>query len=143
MKQGAVNILATSSFLALLAVVSAYAGSSTGVTAQIPFDFTVANKTLPAGSYTVTEERTGVLRLRSQDHRASAAVLTEVIRGRERSGGPVLVFNRYGDACFLTEAWLGLAGGFELAKSHKELELGRTARSRPRPDVILIGARRR
>ena len=62
----------------------------------MPFDFTVGSKTLPAGTYTVTEEMRGVLRIRSLDHRTSVAVFGRTIQGKSRQGSAVLVVNRYG-----------------------------------------------
>jgi len=145
-KEQAVRALAMSSLAVVLAVASARAGSSTRIEVDVPFDFTIANQALPAGAYTVTQEATGVLRIRSLDHRASAAALGEVIRGRGRNGDAVLVFERYGERCFLAEAWLGLGGGFQMSKSGRELELakGRSKglATKPRqPEVIVIAAR--
>ena len=146
MKKQAVNVLAMSSLVVMLAVASAYAGSSTKIETYVPFDFTVASRTLPAGTYTVTEEKIGVLRIRSTDHRSSAAVLTDTVQGRSRNNAAVLVFKRYGNQCFLAEAWFGVAGGFELWKSRKELELGKgksegLAKNPQEPEVIVIAAR--
>ena len=86
MKKQLVSILATSNLFLMLAVTSAFAGSSTPTETEMPFDFTVASKTLPAGTYTVTEEMHGVLRIRSLDHRTSVAVLARSIQGKSRQG---------------------------------------------------------
>ena len=140
MKKQAVHILATPSLFVMLAVTSAFAGSSTRIETEMPFDFTVGSKTLPAGTYTVTEEMHGVLRIRSLDHRTSVAVFSRNIQSKGRQGSAVLVVNRYGDRHFLTEAWLGLAGGYDLEKSREERELaGR--RPKAEPEVISIAAR--
>ena len=140
MKKQAVHILATPMFLVMLAVTFAFAGSSTRIETEMPFDFTVGSKTLPAGTYTVTEEMRGVLRIRSLDHRTSVAVFGRTIQGKSRQGSAVLVVNRYGDRHFLTEAWLGLAGGYDLEKSREERELASRSPKRE-PEIISIAAR--
>jgi hypothetical protein len=146
MKKQAGSVLAISSLVVMLAVAPARAGSSTRIEADVPFDFMVAGKTLPAGTYSITEEKTGVLRIRSMEHRSSAAVLADVVQGRTRNNAAVLVFNRYGHRCFLAEAWFGVGGGFELSKSRNELELrnvkpeGR-AKNLRQPESIVIAAR--
>jgi hypothetical protein len=146
MKKQAGSILAMSSLVVMLAVASARAGSSTRIEADVPFDFMLAGKTLPAGTYSISEDRAGVLRIRSMDHRSSAAVLTDTVRGRSRNNAAVLVFTRYGDQCFLAEAWFGIGGGVELSKSRKELELRPVkpqglAKNARQPEVIVIAAR--
>ena len=140
MKTHTIRFVAASSFLVLLAAVTAHAGSSTRTETDVPFEFTVGGKTLPAGAYAVTEETHGVLRIRSLDHRSSVVTLTTVVQGKSPRNAAVLVFNRYGDRHFLTQAWLGLAGGYELWKSHRELELAH-ARPQRAPEVISIAAR--
>ena len=140
MKKQAIHILATPSLLVMLAVTSAFAGSSTRIETEMPFEFTVGSKTSPAGTYTVTEEMHGVLRIRSLDHRTSVAVFGRSIQGKSRQGSAVLVVNRYGDRHFLTEAWLGLAGGYDLEKSRQERELA-SRRPKAEPEVISIVSR--
>ena len=139
MKKKAVYVLATPSLLVMLAVTSAFAGSSTRIETEMPFDFTVGSKTLPAGTYTVTEEMHGVLRIRSLDHRTSVVIFGRSYPGQEPAGGRSVV-NRYGDRHFLTEAWLGLAGGYDLEKSREERELASRSPKRE-PEVISIAAR--
>ncbi len=54
MKKQALTVLSMASLFVLLAVGSAYADpGSAKIRADIPFDFTVANKTHPAGTYAV------------------------------------------------------------------------------------------
>jgi len=146
MKKQAVTAIAISSLFVILPVASTYAGSSARLVAHVPFEFMVANTALPAGSYTVTEEKTGVLRIRSTDHRSSVAILADVVQGRNRNNAAVLVFNRYGDQCFLAEAWFAVGGGSEVSKSRKEIELARRkseglAKNPRQPEVIVIATR--
>ena len=77
---------------------------SPAVKATIPFDFTVNNTTVPAGTYTVSEESmTGnILKFSagSQHVDMLAAVLPTEAKTKGRD---VLVFHKYGDHYFLRE----------------------------------------
>lgn len=95
--------------LAGVLVVSARGQSSSTqrVIANIPFTFTVGNKTLPAGRYTITvlnptsDRKT--LQVRSMDGRSSAIVLTTGVIGNTAENAK-LVFERYGDRYFFAQA---------------------------------------
>jgi len=77
--------------------------------ANIPFDFSVGNKKLPAGDYTVVQVNPAsdqaVLQLRSKDGRGSAMVQMSATIGRAEKSAR-LVFNRYGDNYFFSQAWV-------------------------------------
>jgi hypothetical protein len=93
--------------IALLAIANfAMAGTSFaqsyGVRANVPFDFTVANKLLPAGTYTLVRESTGLVEIRNHDK--PVAALTIVTHdGNKSSDGGKLIFHKYGDQYFLSE----------------------------------------
>ena len=93
--------------IALLAIANfAMAGmsfaQSYGVKANVPFDFTVANKLLPAGTYTMIRESTGLIEIRNHDK--PIAVLTVVNQDVNKStDGGKLIFHKYGDQYFLSE----------------------------------------
>ena len=95
--------------LAGVLVVSTKAQSSTAqrVIANIPFAFTVANKTLPAGRYAITvlnpTSARNILQVRSMDGRFSAIVLTTAVVGNDAENAK-LVFERYGDRYFFAQA---------------------------------------
>jgi hypothetical protein len=102
------------------------------LTANIPFDFSVADKKLPAGKYWVSRARQGngdqIVQIESADGHASIARLTiPVITLNPMSKGS-LVFHRYGEEYFLSEIWpAGGQTGRELPKSRTERELARKA----------------
>ena len=77
--------------------------------ANIPFEFGVGSKTLPAGEYTVRQVNPAsdqaVLQLRSKDGSASAMVQMGSVIGKAQDS-PKLIFNRYGDQHFFAEAWV-------------------------------------
>ena len=103
------------------AVVSANGQSTTMfVTADIPFDFVVADKTLPSGKYTARETSSNALIIRSDDGKSSAIRLgnSNVDKSKERNAR--LVFHRYGQQYFLAEVWSGDKYGRQLLRCDKE-----------------------
>jgi hypothetical protein len=98
--------------------VSAHAQTSGAqrVIASIPFAFNAGKTTLPAGKYTITvlnptsDRKT--LQIRSLNGRASAIVLTTTSNGHA-SDNAKLVFERYGDEYFFSQAQM--AGNETLA----------------------------
>jgi hypothetical protein len=93
--------------IALLAIANfAMAGTSfaqsNGVRANVPFDFTVGNDLLPAGTYTIKPQSTAVIAI--QNHDKPIAVLSLVHQdGNKSTNGGKLTFHKYGDQYFLSE----------------------------------------
>ena len=75
--------------------------------ANIPFDFNVGSKNLPAGKYTITVVNPAsdrkALQIRSSDGRSTAITQTTGIIGTA-SETTKLVFHRYGDHYFFAQA---------------------------------------
>jgi len=93
--------------IALLAIANfAMAGTSfaqsNGVRATIPFDFTVGNKLLPAGTYTIKEQSEHVIMIQNQDKPIAVLSLVDGDSNKSPNGGK-LKFHRYGSQYFLTE----------------------------------------
>ena len=110
--------------LAMAAVVVPANGQvSTFVTADIPFDFIVADKRLPAGKYTVTEASSNGLNIRGRDADSSAIRLTNAIAEKSKKRNARMVFHRYGQQYFLAEVWSGESYGHQLLKCSKERHL--------------------
>jgi len=107
------------------AVVSANA-QSTAVKANIPFEFIVADKMLPAGTYSVTTVNAArdALRIQSADGKNSAMRLSGPTEQKNKSRAR-MVFHRYGHNYFLAEVWNGESTGRELAKSKQERAIER------------------
>jgi hypothetical protein len=72
------------------------------VQATVPFDFTVANKLLPAGTYTITQRETSVVVIRSHDKPIAILTLADPDDHKSPNQGK-LVFNKYGSQYFLSE----------------------------------------
>lgn len=132
--------------LALLFALGAtsYAQSARRTVIQIPFDFVVGQKTLPAGVYRIEPTKRDsytVLEIRGVTSRASAFAITTTIRGGDSKRQPSLVFEKYGETYVLAEVWAaGDVEGREVAQSRR----GRSAdaeaaagRARKRASVTL------
>ena len=107
------------------AVVSAQAQSAKTVVSNIPFEFIVADKTLPAGEYQVNRSLGNALTIRTSNPDAAVSRLTnEIEPNKDRRAR--LVFHRYGDRYFLAEVWTGSGDvGRQLLKSRQERAIER------------------
>lgn len=126
--------------LGLLAVMIVAAGASAKaqslnyrLTANIPFDFSVADKKLPAGKYWVSRAQQSqgdmIVQIRSTEGNANVLRLTIPVNTLHPMSSASLIFNRYGNEYFLSKVWpKGGSVGRELPKSHAERELERKAR---------------
>jgi hypothetical protein len=95
--------------IALIAMANfALAGTSfaqsNGVRATVPFDFTVGNKLLPSGTYTIKQDPTNnhLIVIRSHDKPIAALSLVNQDGNKSPNGGKLL-FHRYGGQYFLSE----------------------------------------
>jgi len=114
--QFAVGLLAT------LASYSLYA-QTMSARANIPFEFRLGEKLMPAGDYSIRHTGSLVFLQESNGH-ASAAVLTQATD--LKSEKPVLQFNQYGDAYYLGKLSIpGSNTGREVMKTPREKELAR------------------
>ena len=110
-------------FLCIAGVLPVAAGAAAGerLIANIPFDFSMAGKTLPAGQYEVTELRPSVLMLRNQTKTDSVAIVVVIEDSSNRVDKPRLDFHRYGQSYFLAGVYTNTIG-IDVAESHAERE---------------------
>ncbi len=119
------------------AVSSAQAQGSTALRVQVPFDFIVSGKTLPAGTYTVRRVFFDVqttLAITGSDGQGS--VIFHSVRLDDRAGQSQakLVFHRYDDRYFLSEIWSPLdEGAFGIPESREERRLEQAMASHASP----------
>ena len=115
--------------LALVAGVNSANGQITShaVTAEIPFDFVVGNKTLAAGRYMVSSATSDgqAIRIRNSDGKSGAFRLTIQVPEKSQKRNAKLVFHRYGQQYFLAEVWSGGSWGNQLATCSHERNLRR------------------
>ena len=127
MKRQAWLVLAVGSFLMLLGVSVAAAGSLV-LLAEIPFEFSAGNTLLPAGTYTLSHpvESHSVLQIRSRRGRGVAIVRTSELSAPAIRNETQLIFNRYGDRYFLHRVWLsGQGRGYDVIPSSQEHDLAK------------------
>ena len=117
----------------------------TAMRADIPFDFIVNGKTLPAGNYEVkrlNDEPEGLI-IRSVDNKHDHAVFeTESTQQNRMPRHDQIVFDRYGDTYFLSEVLTGgMETGRRLAPTRAERELKREtemASNNAQPQTVSI-----
>jgi hypothetical protein len=111
-------------------LIPAYAQSGSRVLADIPFDFSVGNTTLKAGSYSVEQLQSGVLAFSSNDGREHQFALTVPGNSGNQDQTPHLVFARYGGEAFLEKVFFaGNEDYHELLRGSRENQLIKTQAS--------------
>ncbi len=148
MKKNVIRFFAMFGFLFVLAATPAFAQSGTVLKANIPFDFSAANRTLPAGEYTVREGATvgGTVMIRHRESKAAVAVLAQPIYPNKETGKAMLVFRRYGDRYFLAKVinaggWAGRE--IVMSKTEKRLIKGsdrNLASNKVEPEIVTVVA---
>jgi hypothetical protein len=117
-----VKITLAALFATFVLLTSAVAQSG-AIKATIPFDFTIAKQNFPAGEYKVAVHGT-VLQVVRLDGPSSAYVRYN-LSAHNKDVSPRLIFHRYGNRSFLSQAWITGAGR-ELIASPREIEYART-----------------
>lgn len=140
--RGLAMLMVTLALAAASAVVAN--GQSSRLSAQVPFDFVVGDKTLRAGEYHVNSlnDAGNLIVIRSDDgDRAIRSTNTAQRRGKEQRA--MLVFHRYGSTYFLSQIWMaGESTGRELPETRQERaierELKMTAANRAPAEVVEV-----
>lgn len=106
--------------LALVTAVAAN-GQSRRASADVPFEFVAADKTLPAGQYNISDGTSGreVVRISNAKQGKGVFVMTLALSRKGNSEKGKLVFRRYGNRYFLAEIWTA-GEGQKLRKSKEE-----------------------
>jgi hypothetical protein len=100
-------------------------GQVRGVKVKVPFNFVVANKTLPQGEYLLSSVRDEIFVQDSAGKRV-AMVLTNAVGGQTVGKTGEVVFECYTDLCFLSQLWTpGQDTGRELPKTRLETEIAK------------------
>ena len=114
----------------LVTVVASAQGQTLGsrVSAHIPFDFSIGDKKLPSGKYSVGRARQNsddvVISIEDARGRSKALRTSMPVASGNVTGKAKLVFHRYGDQYFLYQVWpAGGVTGRQFPKSRSEREL--------------------
>jgi hypothetical protein len=147
MKKQAYMIMAITMLIGIMSVSARAQNNKPYLIANIPFEFTVGNQTMPAGEYTVSVANPSsdlkVLRLRATSGHDSVMLQTRGV-SRNASGDAKLVFNRYGNQYFFAQAWFQAdSTGMQASKSRSEKQIVRElAANKLSREVVAIKARR-
>jgi hypothetical protein len=139
MKKHFLRVLAKLSFLGVIALVaSSVQGQSLSnrFRVDIPFDFAVGSRTLPAGTYFIGRalDRSDdtVIQISRVDNSSNSMRLTSPVTMAAPIDKPTLVFHRYGDQYFLSQVWpAGAMTGRQVFKSSSEREIERNLAANP------------
>jgi hypothetical protein len=120
---GPTLFFATLCVLLGLAAVSAHGQASVRV--EVPFDFVVADRTLPGGEYLISSIREKVF-IQNSGGETIAVVLSNAVGGRLIGRPGQVVFKCYRQHCFLSEVWMPTHyAGRLLLKSRWEKEVAK------------------
>jgi hypothetical protein len=111
------------------------------VVAQVPFDFMVSNKIIPAGECEVGSVGMDgqILAIRNFDARKGALAKSSLDKANQAADSTVLVFKHYGNQYFLAEIRLvGSNQIYKLPESRAEAEL--RAQNAPASQQTLLAA---
>ena len=127
---------------AALTIVTAHAQSGSRVLANIPFDFSVGNTTLKAGSYTVEQLQSGIIAFSSEDEKEHQFALSFPGDSDKQNQEPHIVFVRYGSEAFLKRVFLSSSDGcHELPESSREREVIKNQASGAELSLLIQPAR--
>lgn len=122
------SISAIAAALVLIGAIGAPSATaqSTGVRAEVPFEFYAAGKLFPAGTYTLTQVNPGTLRLSDSRGRAIFVPADRALANPDEHNW--IVFNQYGKKNFLAGAyWSGSSLSLRVPPSQGEREVAKTA----------------
>lgn len=147
MKRGILKSFTMLMLTLALAAVTAQAQSANEMKADIPFRFVIGNQTLPAGEYIIryVNQDSGktALLFKSRDGRTNRIVNMMPAQKSEPLEKTSLVFNQYGENCFLSEVWTsGSSYGLALPKSNAERRERELAQNSAKRVTVALIARR-
>jgi hypothetical protein len=112
------------------AALSTNAQSSYGVRANVPFDFTVGDRTLQAGQIVarLPGRDAGAMTIDNLDTDQHALRMARTLRGADTADQAKLVFRKYGNRYYLAEVWTPGYRVWEVIKSNSERAIERELR---------------
>jgi hypothetical protein len=109
--------------------------------ANVPFEFSLNQTSMRAGTYEISSPGGQALVVRNLDTGESRLVIESMhVQASQAAGtpNPKLVFHRYGDQYFLAEIWDGQSNrGIALSESKREKEV-QLARDTHQPQLVVI-----
>ena len=113
---------------------------------NVPFEFTTANGTLPAGEYALIRSNPtsdqAIIQFRNTDGHSNALLQMRPVDGNMQNASQ-LIFTHIGDRYFLSEMWIaGTHSGLQALKSNAEREEASVRKPSERVAVALSAAKR-
>lgn len=125
MKKQAYTMIAIMVLIGSMAVAAqAQSNGRPSLRVNIPFEFNVGSKIMPAAEYLVRsvneDSSTNLLMIQSRDGKASVMFIAITVEGKAQESTK-LIFNRYGNRYFFAEAWIdGERTGLQAVRSRAE-----------------------
>ena len=136
-----VNLLAKISLLGAIVLVTTVASTQAQtfgyrIKANIPFDFSIGNRKLTSGKYSIGRARQDsddtILSILDGDGRSKAIPSSHAVQTSRIKDQATLVFHRYGEQYFLSQVWrAGETTGREFSISREERDIRRNLSQRP------------
>jgi hypothetical protein len=134
MKRNLFGILTTLTFALLISVPLS---AQTIAIANVPFDFTVGQTQLPAGTYDISPLAHGAIVIRNGNTAKSVMSIFRWEDARKGDSTTKLVFHKYGDKYFLSQVARGHGNGvLQLPTSKLEEEVRVASSSAPQKTVV-------
>ena len=147
MKRQAYTMIALIVLVGSMAIAAkAQIGGRTQFVANIPFQFSVGNSTLPAGEYVISKVNPtvdpGVLAFRSIDGSCHALIQMNSAQGKAQESAK-LIFHRYGNKYLFAQAWIdGDNTGMQAPTSKAEHAAeSKIAGLQPKTETVALRAR--
>ena len=123
MKKSGLRVFVLAFVVAALNVVTG--AQTVGLALDVPFQFNVGDKVLPAGHYVILAPQGDTLRILGPNGTGAIAMASQV-SGHRPTGMGIVDFNCYGSQCFLAQFWSARTDtGKELLMSRTEKDVAR------------------
>ena len=120
---------------------SVFAQTDRQTVVNIPFNFTAADKSFPAGDYLIRRNRKDsdvVWVIQNKDSGKAAMILTRSVQANETQEDAKFVFKKYDDLYILSEFWAaGTNTGREIQVTNRERQLTKALAVNPTVHVLI------
>ncbi len=108
--------------------------------ADVPFDFVVADRVLPAATYDISEVAANAMLIRDFKNGNGTMIQFQPADGKQVMHAK-LVFHKYGERYFLYQAWSIDGQGIQLRESKLEKEQALASNQTSAPQEVVIALR--
>ena len=120
---------------------SVFAQTDRQTVVNIPFNFTAADKSFPAGDYLIRRNRKDsdvVWVIQNKDSGKAAVILTRPVQANETQEDAKFVFRKYNELYILSEFWAaGTNTGREIQVTDRERQLTKALAVNPTVHVLI------